>query len=112
MQNAQHQNIVSFIWSIANKLRGPYRPPQYRRVMLPLIVLRRFDLVQAENKQKVVERVVKKTDLLASRVSLIIKKLKEYRSALITNAVTGKIDLRGVQISPPVQLPAKEPAHA
>ncbi|WP_215779024.1 class I SAM-dependent DNA methyltransferase [Paludibacterium sp. B53371] len=53
MQNAQHQNLVGFIWSIANKLRGPYRPPQYRRVMLPLIVLRRFDLVLAENKQKV-----------------------------------------------------------
>ncbi len=53
MQNAQHQNLVGFIWNIANKLRGPYRPPQYRRVMLPLIVLRRFDLVLAENKQKV-----------------------------------------------------------
>lgn len=53
MQNAQHQNLVGFIWNIANKLRGPYRPPQYRRVMLPLIVLRRFDLVLADNKQKV-----------------------------------------------------------
>lgn len=53
MQNTQHQNLVGFIWNIANKLRGPYRPPQYRRVMLPLIVLRRFDLVLAENKQKV-----------------------------------------------------------
>ncbi len=53
MQNTHHQNLVGFIWNIANKLRGPYRPPQYRRVMLPLIVLRRFDLVLAENKQKV-----------------------------------------------------------
>jgi type I restriction enzyme M protein len=49
------QNLVGFIWNIANKLRGPYRPPQYRRVMLPLIVLRRFDLVLAENKQKVLD---------------------------------------------------------
>ncbi len=55
MQNAQHQNLVGFIWNIANKLRGPYRPPQYRRVMLPLIVLRRFDLVLAENKQNVLD---------------------------------------------------------
>ncbi|WP_394753933.1 N-6 DNA methylase [Crenothrix sp.] len=55
MQNTQHQNIVGFIWNIANKLRGPYRPPQYRRVMLPLIVLRRFDLVLAKNKQKVLD---------------------------------------------------------
>jgi type I restriction enzyme M protein len=55
MQVTQHQNLVGFIWNIANKLRGPYRPPQYRRVMLPLIVLRRFDLVLAENKQKVLD---------------------------------------------------------
>jgi type I restriction enzyme M protein len=47
MQNAPHQNLVGFIWNIANRLRGPYRPPQYRRVMLPLIVLRCFDLVLA-----------------------------------------------------------------
>jgi type I restriction enzyme M protein len=55
MQNGQHQNIVGFIWNIANKLRGPYLPPQYRKVMLPLTVLRRFDLVLAENKQKVLD---------------------------------------------------------
>lgn len=55
MQQAQHQNLVGFIWNIANKLRGPYRPPQYRRVMLPLIVLRRFDLVLAETKQAVLD---------------------------------------------------------
>ncbi|MBS1208454.1 MAG: type restriction-modification system, DNA-methyltransferase subunit, partial [Proteobacteria bacterium] len=54
-QSTQHQNLVGFIWNIANKLRGPYRPPQYRRVMLPLVVLRRFDLVLAENKQKVLD---------------------------------------------------------
>lgn len=50
-----HQNLVGFIWNIANKLRGPYRPPQYRRVMLPMIVLRRFDLVLAENQQQVLD---------------------------------------------------------
>ena len=55
MQNGQHQNIVGFIWNIANKLRGPYRPPQYRKVMLPLTVLRRFDLVLVQNKQKVLD---------------------------------------------------------
>lgn len=55
MKHVQHQNLIGFIWNIANKLRGPYRPPQYRRVMLPLIVLRRFDLVLVENKQKVLD---------------------------------------------------------
>lgn len=53
MNATQHQNIVGFIWNIANKLRGPYRPPQYRRVMLPLVVLRRLDLVLEPTKEAV-----------------------------------------------------------
>jgi type I restriction enzyme M protein len=41
------------IWQIADLLRGPYRPPQYERVMLPMIVLRRFDCVLAPTKPNV-----------------------------------------------------------
>lgn len=42
------------IWNIANLLRGPYRPPQYRRVMIPLTVLRRLDCVLEGSKDKVI----------------------------------------------------------
>ena len=35
---AKQQELVNFIWGISNLLRGTYRPPQYRRVMIPLIV--------------------------------------------------------------------------
>ena len=41
------------IWQIADLLRGPYRPPQYERVMLPMTVLRRFDCVLAPTKSGV-----------------------------------------------------------
>ncbi len=50
---ADHHQLSNFIWQIADLLRGPYRPPQYERVMLPMTVLRRFDCVLAPNKQKV-----------------------------------------------------------
>ena len=40
---ATHQDLSNFIWQIADLLRGPYRPPQYERVMLPMTVLRRFE---------------------------------------------------------------------
>jgi len=40
------QQLANFIWSVADLLRGPYRPPQYERVMLPLTVLRRQVLTQ------------------------------------------------------------------
>lgn len=47
----QHGDLI---WNIANLLRGPYRPPQYRRVMIPLTVLRRLDCVLEGNKTEVV----------------------------------------------------------
>lgn len=56
---AQHQLLIDFIFKLANKLRGPYRPPQYRKVMLPLTVLRRLDLVTAENKSAVLAQMEK-----------------------------------------------------
>jgi type I restriction enzyme M protein len=42
-----HNYFANLIWQIADLLRGPYRPPQYERVMLPMTVLRRFDCVLA-----------------------------------------------------------------
>lgn len=50
------QQLANFIWSVADLLRGPYRPPQYERVMLPLTVLRRFDAVLAPSKEVVLKR--------------------------------------------------------
>jgi len=46
---------VSFIWSVADLLRGPYRPNQYKDVMLPLTVLRRLDCVLEQTKDKVLD---------------------------------------------------------
>jgi hypothetical protein len=48
-----HTYFANLIWQIADLLRGPYRPPQYERVMLPMTVLRRFDCVLAPTKSKV-----------------------------------------------------------
>lgn len=53
MLTEQHSKLVEFIWSIAERLRGPYRPPQYRKVMLPLIVLRRLDMMLEDSKAEV-----------------------------------------------------------
>ncbi len=48
-----HNYFANLIWQIADLLRGPYRPPQYERVILPMTVLRRFDCVLAQTKAKV-----------------------------------------------------------
>lgn len=48
-----HAQLVGFIWSICNLLRGPYKRNEYRKVILPLTVLRRFDCLLAPTKAKV-----------------------------------------------------------
>ena len=47
-----HGCFATLIRRIADLLRGPYRPPQHERVMLPMTVLRRFDCVLAPTKAK------------------------------------------------------------
>lgn len=41
---------------IADLLRGPYRPNQYKDVMLPMLVLRRLDCVLAPTKEAVLAK--------------------------------------------------------
>lgn len=54
-----HTYFANLIWQIADLLRGPYRPPQYERVMLPMTVLRRFDCVLVSSKAKVLAEYVR-----------------------------------------------------
>ena len=56
-----HEQLKSHIWEIANRLRGPYRPPQYRLVMLPMVVLRRLDCVLEPTKDAVLKEHAKLT---------------------------------------------------
>lgn len=62
MLSERHKEVAGKIWEIANRLRGPYRPPQYRLVMLPLVVLRRFDCVLEPTKDAVLREFKKLTD--------------------------------------------------
>ncbi|MDE7352067.1 MAG: type I restriction-modification system subunit M [Acetatifactor sp.] len=47
---------VNFIWSIANKLRGPYQSDKYKDVIIPMTIIRRFECALAPTKQKVVDQ--------------------------------------------------------
>lgn len=111
-----HPQLANFIWGICNLLRGPYKRNEYRKVILPLTVLRRFDCLLAPTKEQVLQQhsavkgrpksVVRSVteylgcetasiDRMAAKVEAAIERLQEYRSALITAAVPGKIDVRG-----------------
>lgn len=55
----------------------------------------------ADEQKKIVKQVnllTTKLDVQKHHIQFVIERLQEYRSTLITNAVTGKIDVRGFQI--------------
>jgi type I restriction enzyme M protein len=55
MNGETHRQMAGFIWSICNLLRGPYKRNEYRKVILPLTVLRRFDCLLAPTKKEVLD---------------------------------------------------------
>lgn len=55
MNGETHTQLASFIWSICNLLRGPYKRNEYRKVILPLTVLRRFECLLEPTRQAVLE---------------------------------------------------------
>ena len=50
-----HHQLVNDIWSICNLLRGPYKRNEYRKVILPLTVLRRLDCLLSPKKAQALE---------------------------------------------------------
>jgi len=47
---------VSFIWNLADLMRNSFKRNEYQDVILPFVVLKRFDSVLADTKKEVVEK--------------------------------------------------------
>ena len=63
-----HSQTANFIWSICNLLRGPYKRNEYRKVILPLTILRRFDCILEPAK----DSVLKEFDKLKGKSEAIV----------------------------------------
>ncbi|MFG6554976.1 N-6 DNA methylase [Sulfitobacter sp. 1A16808] len=55
MANTDIQNLGSFVWSIAEILRGDFKQSEYGKVILPFVVLRRLDCILEDSKDAVLE---------------------------------------------------------
>src|ERR1700677_74666 len=77
MNAETHSQLANFIWSICNLLRGPYKRNEYRKVILPLTVLRRFDCILAPTKARVLKEhtaiKAKGENIIRHRLSQITK---------------------------------------
>lgn len=47
---------VALVWSIANSLRGAYTSDKYKDVIIPMVIIRRFECALAPTKQAVVDQ--------------------------------------------------------
>ncbi len=72
-------NHVAFLWNIAESLRGTYKEEDYRKVMLPLIVIRRFDCLLDDYDRNIMREVYNEYDYIPAeeRDELVITDLKE-----------------------------------
>ena len=48
--------LANVIWSIADLLRGDYKASEYGKVIMPLVVIRRFDCLLADTKSDVLAK--------------------------------------------------------
>ena len=74
---AETFNYSSFIWGVADKLRGTYRRADYGKVILPFVVLRRLDCVLESTKGQVLEAAAKTLEGNVAR-DFTLQKLSGY----------------------------------
>lgn len=72
-------NHVSFLWNIAESLRGTYKEEDYRKVMLPMIVVRRFDCLLDDYDNEIIKEVYSNYDYMPEEEidEIVIADLRE-----------------------------------
>jgi type I restriction enzyme M protein len=70
-------NYTSFIWNVADKLRGSYRRSDYGKVILPFSVLRRLDCALDATKAEVLSKSAANTNEGAAR-DFVLQKASGY----------------------------------
>ena len=71
------QNLSSFIWSVADLLRGDYKQSEYGKVILPFTVLRRLDCVLEPTKAAVLAELEKRTASGVNPEPFLLKKSRQ-----------------------------------
>lgn len=69
---------VSFVWKVADKLRGHFKQHEYGSVMLPLLVLRRLDAVLEPTRKEVQALAARYGDEINAGQDMLLKKAAGY----------------------------------
>ena len=76
-QAASASSLSSFIWSVADLLRGDYRQSEYGKVILPFTVLRRLDCVLEATKPAVLAELEKQKKAGINPEAFLLKAAKQ-----------------------------------
>ena len=71
-------NLSSFIWSVADLLRGDYKQSEYGKVILPFTVLRRLDCVLEATKSAVLAEKVLREKAGLNPEPFLLKTAKQF----------------------------------
>jgi type I restriction enzyme M protein len=80
-----HHALSSFIWSVADLLRGDYKQSEYGRVILPFTVLRRLDCVLEATKPAVLKEFDAQTKAGQTAEPLLLRRAGQsfYNTSLL-----------------------------
>jgi type I restriction enzyme M protein len=71
-------NLSSFIWSVADLLRGDYKQSEYGRVILPFTVLRRLDCVLEKTKSAVLTELATRKKAGLNPEAFLLRKSGQF----------------------------------
>ena len=71
-------NLSSFIWSVADLLRGDYKQSEYGKVILPFTVLRRLDCVLQSTKEMVLAEKIAREKAGLNPEPFLLKKSGQF----------------------------------
>jgi type I restriction enzyme M protein len=92
---ARINNHAGLIWRIADLLRGDYKPAEYQKVILPLVLLRRLDCVLELTKPAVLKKLESLTSMSVENVADV---LRQFSGTQAYN--TSPLSLKGVLADP------------
>jgi len=82
------QEKVNFIWSVADILRGDFKPHEYGQIVLPFVVLRRLECALAATKKDV---IAKAESLQVQNPEVILQKVSGHSFYNTSQLDLGKI---------------------
>ena len=92
-------NLASYIWSLADLLRGDFKQSQYGRIILPFTLLRRLECVLAVHKADVLAEAERIEDMgyadeVREKLLLRAAKLSFYNTSKMDLATLGAVGIK------------------